>query len=127
MLKLTQDEVVEGIKLYLNNLGINTYSKDVSAVFTPGRKGNPLTVEVNITPKVYPATVFGAVEETQATTITQNIIEQAKAEIQQELALEETSAVTQVSSDGELEVHSSGSVLDEVISGVDQQGTALFN
>lgn len=135
MLKLTQDEVVEGIKLYLNNLGINTYAKDVTASFTPGRKGNPLTVEVNITQKALPMTDFSGQAlitstvtlDKSAESVTAKVIEQAKAEIQQELALEEPAGAAQDSASDESEIESTGSVLDEVMAGVEQQESTLFN
>lgn len=142
-IQLGQEEIITGIKMYLTSVGVNSYGKEVKVDFTSTRKpgAGGLIADVDIT--FVPATVIPGglitreyAPEFRSHTLgesaidphnrTQNLLAVAGAGIDASIAVDlaktaDTTAVVAISEDGDLEVHSSGSILDEVLAGVDEQ------
>lgn len=133
-IQLTEKEIVVGLQLYLNSVGINTNGQEVKVEFTstrkPGSGGLVADVDINFIPVVTAAYApqfrnSNLGESTLALhSQTDTLLAGAGvgASIAADLAeTADTTAVAVVSEDGDLEVHSSGSILDEVLAGVDQE------
>lgn len=120
-IQLGQEEIITGIKMYLTSVGVNSYGKEVKVDFTSTRKpgAGGLIADVDIT--FVPATVIpgGLITREYAPEFRGHDL--ASAPDTASSVLLQTSAVSVVSSDGDLEVHSSGSILDEVLAGVDSE------
>ena len=139
-IQLTEKEIVVGLQLYLNSVGINTNGQEVKVDFTstrkPGSGGLVADVDINFIPVVTAAYApqfrnSNLGESTVALySQTDTLLGNADAVVEASTGIlrgvgssqtVDTAVVYAVSEDDDLLAQSSGSILDEVLAGVDEE------